>query len=323
MCCISVIALAYNPGPYLLPCLRSIAAQTYKNLEVIVVDNGSTDGSGKIADDFAKTDPRFAVLHQQNLGSMGGRAAGYGAATGAYVVFVDTDDLLHPRMIERLYSACHTSGLPLAGCRFAPFSDTPPAPVPPPDAHTTFCAPGHLHALLHNKSVEYSLCNKLYRRDVLARADFASGIAYNEDLLFNWQVFEATGGLAFCDFVGYFYRQHTESITHRPLQATSITDQLAVASKILQQATGTTLQNSAEGFYYEKLLYLNSMILRQPHAKQFKALQTDLVHRLRSGFAPALKNENLSFSMKVVAVFSCWGGPFYALLCRLVLTDRR
>ena len=92
---ITVIVLVYNAGDYLGPCLESISRQTMTDFELLLVDNGSTDGSGEACDAFALAEPRCRVIHQENLGIIGGRGAGVRAARGEYLAFVDSDDLLH------------------------------------------------------------------------------------------------------------------------------------------------------------------------------------------------------------------------------------
>src|SRR4051794_26256093 len=102
---ISVIVPAFNVEPYLQECLASIAAQTVRDLEVLVVDDGSTDGTRAIADAFAASDPRFHVIAQPNRGLGAARNAGVDAARGTYLAFVDGDDVLPPRAYEHLQAA--------------------------------------------------------------------------------------------------------------------------------------------------------------------------------------------------------------------------
>lgn len=320
---VTAVVLAYNAGPYLFPCLQSVAAQTWPALEAVVVDNGSTDGSGAVCGAFAAKDPRFSVLHGTNLGSTGGRAMGLAAAKGDYVFFVDGDDLLHPHFVQTLAEACLSASLPAAACRVLPFSGQPPVPAPVAGGFCSLTAPSHLNALLHNKQVEYSLCNKLYHRSLFAGVPFSCPVKYNEDLYLNWLLLKNAAGLALTGLGGYFYRQHPASITHRPLEAAFLTQQQWVASFIRQDALGTALERSAEAFYYEKLLYLDSMILRQPDRRPFAALHKGLQKELRSGFRAALGAPGLSLPLKLTALVACGCAPAYALLCRALLTDRR
>ena len=99
---VSVIVPVYNSENYIRKCLDSIANQTYEDLEVVVVDDGSTDGSGVIADEYAKNDRRFRIIHQENHGLVNARKQGIGQASGEYVLFVDSDDWLAENAVEEL-----------------------------------------------------------------------------------------------------------------------------------------------------------------------------------------------------------------------------
>lgn len=101
---ISVIIPIYKVEPYLRRCVDSVIKQTYKDLEIILVDDGSPDGCPKICDEYAKTDPRIKVIHKENGGLSSARNAGLDIISGEYVSFVDSDDYIHPKMIEILYN---------------------------------------------------------------------------------------------------------------------------------------------------------------------------------------------------------------------------
>lgn len=97
---VSIIVPVYNAGEYLAPCTESLTAQTYRDLEIILVDDGSTDGSGALCDEFARRDSRIRVIHQKNAGVSAARNAGLAVASGAYLTFVDADDGLVPHGLE-------------------------------------------------------------------------------------------------------------------------------------------------------------------------------------------------------------------------------
>jgi len=113
---ISIIVPIYNTAKYLPACLDSIKNQTYDNLEVILIDDGSTDDSGKIAEGYAKKDSRFKVIHQENAGQSTARNNGLKKATGKYISFADSDDQIKPKFIESLLNLYKKDNVSVAVC---------------------------------------------------------------------------------------------------------------------------------------------------------------------------------------------------------------
>lgn len=322
---VSLIVPVYNAGLNLEPCLASLAAQTHAPLEILLVDDGSTDGSEMICAARAGRDERFKLLQGgEPHGPNAARAFGLAAAKGEWVGFVDADDLVHPRFAETLLAAAQAAGTDAACCRYKPFMGAAPAPsdIAPPAARR-LDPPAHTEALLHDQRVDYSLCNKLYRRQLLTAEMFSAPVRYNEDLLANWQAFAGADGLAFVDWVGYYYRQNPASATRRGLPPAFFADQAAVARRIRDEAAEGPLAASAWAFYYEKLLYLHSMILRQDAPDYFDRERTALERELRPRLGRALGCRALRPQMKLVGLLACWGGGAYRALCRLVLRDRQ
>lgn len=120
---ISVIVPVYNVEGYLEKCIQSITTQTYTNLEILVVDDGSTDTSPALCDELAETDTRIQVIHKKNGGLSSARNSGIDAASGEYYVFVDSDDYIHPQMIEQLYSRLKADNSDLAICGIEPVDE--------------------------------------------------------------------------------------------------------------------------------------------------------------------------------------------------------
>lgn len=116
---ISIIVPVYNMEQYLERCMNSIWKQTYTNLEIILVDDGSTDKSPQMCDEYAKKDSRIKVVHKQNGGLSDARNAGLAIASGTYIGFVDSDDWIEPDMYERMYRACVEYNAQVAICRYA------------------------------------------------------------------------------------------------------------------------------------------------------------------------------------------------------------
>ncbi len=115
---ISVIIPVYNVEKYLVKCIESVIKQTYKDLEIILVDDGSIDGSGRICDQYAKYDERIVVIHKQNGGLSSARNAGLEVAKGDYIGFVDSDDFIAENMYEYLYNIISDRNVDMAICGF-------------------------------------------------------------------------------------------------------------------------------------------------------------------------------------------------------------
>ena len=116
---ISVIVPVYNMEQYLERCVNSIVDQTYRNLEIILVDDGSTDCSPRMCDEYAAKDGRIKVVHKVNGGLSDARNAGLQVATGTYIGYVDSDDWIEPQMYQRMYEACIEHQAQVAVCRYA------------------------------------------------------------------------------------------------------------------------------------------------------------------------------------------------------------
>ncbi|MDE6301588.1 MAG: glycosyltransferase [Muribaculaceae bacterium] len=115
---ISVNVPIYNPGAYLRECLDSLASQNLKNIEFILVDDGSTDGSGKICDEYAAKDSRFKVIHKPNGGVASARQAALDASSGEYVIICDSDDWVEPEMYETLYTIAKETDADIVECGY-------------------------------------------------------------------------------------------------------------------------------------------------------------------------------------------------------------
>lgn len=113
---LSVIVPVYKVEPYLRRCIDSIRNQTYKNLQIVLVDDGSPDGCGAICDEYTKLDDRIIAVHQENEGLSGARNNGLLFAEGEYIAFVDSDDWLHPQMYEILIHLIEAHRLDMARC---------------------------------------------------------------------------------------------------------------------------------------------------------------------------------------------------------------
>ena len=211
---ISVLVPAYNVAPWISKTLDSILSQTYENLEVIVVDDGSTDETGAILEGYAVRDARVVVIHQPNGGLVAARETGIANATGDYVTFVDGDDTIEPDMYERLMANALKYDADISHCGV--FFDFPDGHSESHYGTGAVCVHDNflgLCALLVGEQVEPALWNKLYRRELTMDSCLDRSVRNNEDLLRNFTLFSRARRSVFEDFCGYHYYQRPGSMS--------------------------------------------------------------------------------------------------------------
>ena len=209
---ISIIVPIYKVEPYLDRCIQSIVAQTYDNLEIILVDDGSPDSCPAICDAWAKKDSRIRVIHKENGGLSDARNAGMAVATGKYVSFIDSDDHIAPEFIAKLYEAIVNTGAQIAECA-TDYVDEDGTVLRLRSAANTQQM-GKLEALrrlVQEDGVYQTVWNKLYRRDIMADIPFAVG-KLNEDEFWTYQVLDRIEKLAVVPEPLYHYLQRGGSI---------------------------------------------------------------------------------------------------------------
>ncbi len=206
---ISVVVPVYNAAAFLDQCLESIVAQTYRNLEILVVDDGSTDGSAEMCDYWAERDERVRVIHQPNGGHSAARNAALDVMTGSLVTMVDSDDVLHPGFVSTLLDVMSGNDADIAVCDYIPFSSATvsfPDPITSPvvshyNQHEALLAVFYQHGLTHSPWA------RLFKASLFNGLRFPLGIIY-EDLAIIYPLLQRCQRVATTSSVLYGYRQH-------------------------------------------------------------------------------------------------------------------
>lgn len=206
---ISVIVPVYNMENHLEKCVDSIVEQTYKNLEIILVDDGSTDSSPMLCDDYAKKDERIRVIHKKNGGQSSARNAGLNSCHGSYIGFVDSDDYIEPIMYESLISAIGTKVRTVAIAAFA-VEDEDGIVLHNDNMDKQYeTKEQYLESLLLHKG-DVSAWSKLFSKDIIGDCRFDES-KLNEDLLFVFDIEKNFDSLVYTNIVGYHYVCHKGS----------------------------------------------------------------------------------------------------------------
>lgn len=199
---LSIIVPVYNVKSYLKKCVESILNQTYTNLQIILVDDGSTDGSQDICDEYVQKDPRIVVIHKENGGLSTARNAGMDRAKGDYIAFVDSDDWLEPNMYEALISQLEKHEADIVACSFYECKGDEKKAVG--DSKNIRVIDTE-EIFINKNQLRFLVWNKVFRRSFVEEMRFVPGQVY-EDFHFCRQVFLKTKKLVYLDVPFYNYR---------------------------------------------------------------------------------------------------------------------
>lgn len=301
---ISVIVPVYNTKAYLGRCVDSVCAQTYSNLEILLIDDGSTDGTGEVCDEYVTKDQRIKVFHKENGGSSTARNLGLQKAEGAYIGFVDSDDYIAPDMYERLWRGAQkydASVVQIGRDEVDEQGNRLPDICIPPEKDTLIGHRDFLRELLLHKG-DCSFCTKLFRRDVLEGRQFPVG-ALNEDFHFLVEILPEIGTVVSLPGQAYhvFYRMNSNSRKADKEQLSRVyEDNIRNADMVLAgiDASERDLHTIAVRFgIFQRLDYMLHVPIRQMNRENDFYMQ--VVRRLRRDWWKGIRNPYLTMKNKL------------------------
>ena len=217
---LSVIVPVYNVEKYLQRCVDSILNQTYSDLEIILVDDGSTDRSGEICDIYEKQDMRVTVIHKKNEGPNIARFTALKMASGEYITFVDSDDYIKEKMYEdmmALFSVCNGDVDIVVGGYVLENTN---GDIEHPFVYTDgrkFNSSEALYRMFENKIFNWSMYDKIYRRALFNHHDYLGKrpVSYGDDTYTNYKIFATSKQIAFIPLYAYHYCIREDSLMHQ------------------------------------------------------------------------------------------------------------
>ena len=210
---ISIIVPVYNVEQYLEKCVDSIVNQTYKNLEIILVDDGATDSSGKLCDKLAKIDNRIKVYHKENGGLSDARNYGVERATGEYIGFVDSDDYIDAEMYEKLYEAIKKENVDVAECNLKIIYPEREELFTEQNYYNVCTKQEYLEEYLKIEKIFGSACVRLIKSDISKKLKFPVGKLY-EDTYYAYDLINVADSYVIMDAPYYNYLMRENSITN-------------------------------------------------------------------------------------------------------------
>lgn len=208
---ISVIVPIYKVENYLDRCVKSIVEQTYPNLEIILVDDGSPDQCPKLCDEWAKKDQRIKVIHKENGGLSDARNAGMKIMTGDYVSYIDSDDWVAEDMYETMLDAIKKNHADICECGFERTSEMIENTRKQQDDHAIILEKENALLAVVEEKIQPVVWNKLYKREIVKTLCFEVG-KYNEDEFFTYKAIEKAEKIVQIPYIGYYYFFREDSI---------------------------------------------------------------------------------------------------------------
>ena len=249
---LSVIMPVYNVVDYVERAVQSIRQQTYRNIELVIVDDGSTDGSYDICKQLAEADARIKLVVEENQGVSAARNNGLSVVTGAYVTFVDPDDWVDSTVYEKMISYMRENDSDISVMGFTAETDNGSYEQLEMAQQQVMTSQIALTYLMDGKLYTWSIWDKIYHRRIMQNLIFDTDIVNGEDLLFNWQLFKRAKKVAYLPLHGYHYVKRTESMTN------SFSERKLSVLKAFKKVLG----QCSQGALYKRIhtLYLSTMI---------------------------------------------------------------
>lgn len=252
-CLVSVIIPVFNEKQFLNEALDSVIYQSYDNLEIIIIDDGSTDGSGEICDGYSRNDNRIRVIHQKNRGLSAARNTGINIATGDFIAFLDSDDAYHPEFVETMVGAAIKGGVNLVVCKFTVHRtigkmnlENRERKIKPSICSGLYDRVDSLRFLVDGR-IDSTAWNKLYDRSLWQGIRYPEGHVY-EDVATTYKIIDLCDRICVVDQPLLSHRKHRGSITDTSSQQ-NINDKILASS----QFTSFVEDNTPKIFTQEQL----------------------------------------------------------------------
>lgn len=214
---VSIVIPVYNVEKYLARCIQSVINQTYENIEIILVDDGSMDSSGKLCDTYKMRDNRIKVIHQRNLGVSAARNVGLDLAEGDSITFIDADDYVAENYIETLVNLMkkEKAEISILSYKMTSNYNTEIFKMKSTNVEKIYTGKDACRNMMLARDFDSCVCCKLVNRDVIGEKKFDTNFSIGEDLDFFYRVFLDTKNVVFKNQVGYAYFQHNSNTINR------------------------------------------------------------------------------------------------------------
>lgn len=312
---VSIIVPVYNVQDYLDKCISSILAQTYINLEIIIIDDGSTDKSGEIGDKYAAKDSRVAVYHKYNGGLSSARNYGIEKAKGNYITFIDSDDSVNRNYIAKLMEGCNHSTISV--CSYRKVSETEV-----PDLNEIYSGnkeemePDTAIVRFFNDNTFVSACGKLFPKAFFEDVRFPEGKIY-EDFATIYKLYAKSAKIIFSQAEYYYYTMRTNSITNAPFSKKNL-DMFDVVESIEVDIKHRGFEKHiVEAFWGCKarcFLLLYHKINAASDTALYRDVQVEITNYINDKKYSILFSRNVGYKIKLAMLVFCANRKMFGIM---------
>lgn len=311
---ISVVVPVYNVEKWLKRCVDSICGQVYKKLEIILVDDGSTDSSGELCEQFAMLDSRIKVIHKENGGLSDARNIGLSQANGEYISFIDSDDWIEKNFIEYLFKLVAEYECEVAGCAYRKCEDICEKVLQTSCQEVKIYEHIDVMSALIDNMVQQVVWNKLYKKSVIEDIIFPKG-KYHEDEFWSYQVFARINKYVESNYIGYNYFQRENSIMGEKysLKRLDVVEAKVQRQKYLEGNLESLASKGRINLFFT-CMYHGQLALRQLENKEIQEALYVLCNIMKKHRLQAVDYRNLPLTHKI---WGCLARYSFVLTCRV------
>lgn len=301
---ISIIVPVYNVEKYLDRCINSILKQDFKEFELLLIDDGSTDNSGEKCNEYKLKDNRVRVIHKVNGGLSDARNFGLDLAKGDYVGFVDSDDWIDEKMYSTLYQLAieYDADITTCGIKEWKNNNNDNKNINNKITIKEFSNSEAIYSLYHNELSGYSACNKLYRKSLFDNTRFPKGRIF-EDASIMYKLYHFSNKIVYNDYKLYNYRKRDESITTQKVSNKRL-DIVLMFNELIPfiKNNYSYMASYIESMYFNSLRNIIVDIINENTFFEKEDIIENVSNIVRENLKAIIKNKNIEIKHKILAV---------------------
>lgn len=318
---ISIIVPVYNTEKYVRQAIDSILAQTYENIEVILVDDGSTDESGKICDEYMKKDKRVVTKHQLNQGQATARNEAFKISKGEYIIYADSDDLMHKDQVKCMIKVMEETMADIIQVENSKFYRYEKIKNMPNESiekinYSIYTASEALELLCYQRKFNFSPVCKLIKRELMNDLEFPTNTGY-EDAAIMYKLYGKAEKLVYSPTVLYWYRQHAMSTMHTKFSDKKV-DRIRIMTELKQYIIENFPENSSAVQTRYCLAQLQ-LLMELPFSADYKSIKKMAYSNLKGSRKEMLMDRKAPKKIKIMVLASYFGPNVLMILGRLYM----